>query len=202
MTELKTITGNALYSQEYKEDVIREYSKFYSGLKEYKRDEYLDMIWLPDPKDIFKYDRKNPMHVLDFTRRVQACEIEKDAAELEHFRALHEHDKKLTDKQMRYWEVYYAIRDLERKQVFDKSRALKVSLLEQKNLLEIYKDDEAPVERRDTTDPAVCECSRGACSHQGPQDCEADHPEPNAGDSVGCEEHQEYPRDNLRNQQA
>lgn len=199
MTELKTITGNALYSQEYKEDLMREYGKFYSGLKEYKRDEYLDMIWLPDPKDIFKYDRKNPMHVLDFTRRVQACEIEKDEAELEHFRSLHKYDKKLTDKQLRYWEVYYHIRDLERKQVFDKSRALKDALVEQKNMLEMYKD-EAPVEGRDTTDPAVCECSRGACAHQGPQARDADYPEQTPSDTAGREEHQAYARYDLRDQ--
>ena len=58
MTEIKSITGNALFSVEYKENIMKAYSEFYRNLKDYKKDEYLDMIWLPDPKDVFKYDKK------------------------------------------------------------------------------------------------------------------------------------------------
>lgn len=184
MTELKTITGNALYSQAYKEELMEQYAAFYNGLKDYKRDEYLEMLWMPDPKDVFKFDRKNPMHPLDFARKVQHVEIQKDEAELEHCRNLHKYDKKLTDKQMNYWEAYYKMRDIERRQVFDKSQALKDELTEQKNLLELYKEDEAQVEEGNSEGAAVQQCAGGSGSHQGPGDCSADHVPSDAGDSA------------------
>ena len=53
MTEIQSITGDALYCVEYTENIMKAYGEFYKGLKEYKKDEYLDMLWLPDPKDIY-----------------------------------------------------------------------------------------------------------------------------------------------------
>lgn len=153
---MKSVTGQDLYSVEYKENLMQSYSKFYRGLKDYKHDEYLDLIWLPDPKDVFKYDKKNPMHPLLFTKLVQQTEVDKDEAEMEHYRNLHKYDKKITDNELKYWEAHYKIRDLERKQVWDKTEELKNEINENKNLLEIYSNkDETPTEKRNYEDTTV-----------------------------------------------
>ena len=142
MTEFKTITGNNLYSQEYKEKVMEDYRQFYSNLKNYKDDEYKELLWLPDPKNIYKFDRKSNTNPIQFINQVHSVEIEKDKAELEHFRNLHKYDKKINDNQLKYWEAYYHLRDLERKQIFDKSQKIKDEIIQNKNLLELYKDNE------------------------------------------------------------
>ena len=153
MSEIKSITGQALYSNEYKENLIESYSNFYKGLKDYKQDEYLGMLWLPDPKDVFKYDKKNPMHPLQFTELVQKAERDKDEAEMDYYRNLHKYDKKIDDDELKYWEIYYNIRELERKKVWDKSLELQNELIKNKNLLEIYSKKDATSKEGYSSDP-------------------------------------------------
>lgn len=148
MSEFKSLTGDDIFSQEYKEKILKDYSKFYSLLREYKDDEYKDLIWFPDMKDIYKFDRKSNTNPIKFILHTQSLEEEDDREKLEHYRKLYKYDKKLNDNQMNYWELFYKIREQERKQVFDKSKELKTSIIENKNLLTLYKDNEIAEQNR------------------------------------------------------
>lgn len=139
MTEIKSITGQDLYSNEYKNNLLESYGKFYREINDkYLDDEYLQMAWLPNISDVMKFDKKNPCHPLDFTKKVQFAEKEKDDSELERIRNLHKYDKKISDDELKLSEAYYRIRELERNLVWDKSDKIKKELLEQKNILDIY----------------------------------------------------------------
>ena len=67
MAEIKSISGNHIYSAEFKEKTMEAYNNFYKILNQnYIRDEWFDMMWLPNPVDIWKFDTKNPQHILSF----------------------------------------------------------------------------------------------------------------------------------------
>ena len=155
MTEFKSVTGNQIFSQEYKEKLMEDYGKFYASIHErYVKDEYFDMMWLPDPKDIFKFDRKNNTHPIQFINQTHKLEIEKDKCELEHYRSLHKYDKAISDEQLNCMELHYRIRDLERQQVFNKSKELKREIEENKNLLKRYKENETTEKDRSVSTAA------------------------------------------------
>ena len=74
---------------------MESYSNVYEGIKDYKHDEYLDMLWLPSPKDIFEFNKRYSMHPLEFAKMVPEVEADKDVAELNHFRNLHKYDESI-----------------------------------------------------------------------------------------------------------
>ena len=107
MAEIQSISGNDIYSAEFKEKTMEAYNNFYKNLNQnYIRDEWYDMLWLPNPRDIWKFDTKNPQHILSFINQIHKAERTKDESELEHYRLLYEIDKKLTDKEYEYYKLY------------------------------------------------------------------------------------------------
>ena len=61
MAEIQSISGNHIYSAEFKEKTMEAYNNFYKNLNQnYIRDEFYDMMWLPNPRDIWKFDTKIP----------------------------------------------------------------------------------------------------------------------------------------------
>lgn len=156
MTEIKSITGNNLYSTEYKDNLLEAYSKFYSGLHDrYKHDEYLDLLFIPDMSDIIKYDKLNPQHPLEFCKNVHKVEKEKDDAELQHFENLFLYDKKINEKEINYWRTYYRIREIERQMIWNKSKELKIELEEEKKNLELYNNNETGKQNENTEEATV-----------------------------------------------
>ena len=80
---------------------MKAYDDFYKNLNQnYIRDEWFDMLYLPNPKDIWKYDTQNPQHILLFCEQVHKVERIRDNAELEHKRLLFEIDKNYQKKNM------------------------------------------------------------------------------------------------------
>ena len=143
MAEIQSISGNDIYSAEFKEKTMEAYNNFYKNLNQnYIRDEWFDMMWLPNPVDIWKFDTKNPQHILSFINQIHKAERTKDESELEHYRLLYEIDKKLTDKEYEYYKLHYLIKEQERQKVYDKSTKLKDELIKNKNLIKEYTTNE------------------------------------------------------------
>ena len=153
MAEIKSISGNHIYSAEFKDQTMKAYNDFYKNLNQnYIRDEWLDMLFLPNPTDIWKYDHDpgQPQHILEFCKQVHKVERTRDQSELEHKRLLFEMDKKITEKEYEYWKLYYLIREQERKVIWDKSKELKEELKLNKNLIKEYiEDDEIAKQKTD-----------------------------------------------------